>query len=108
MEQFITFFSEHLELCCSAVLAITSTISLIVATFRKTKFFRIQDFFIYLSTLCSAVESVFGDSSAGPSKLDLVLRQAREYNTSNHLGLSDEEIISMIESILAAPEKNKK
>lgn len=108
MEQFINLFVEHFELCCSALLAVTTTISLIVAIFRKAKFFRLQDFLTYLSTLCSFAESCFGDRPSGSTKLDLVLREARRYSDENHLGLTDDQIVDYIETLLSSPSKTKK
>lgn len=108
MEQFIMLLKDHFELCCSALLAITTTISLIVAIFRKAKFFRVQDFLAYLSMLCNFAESCFGDSSSGSSKLDMVLRAARRYSDENHLGLTDDQIVDYIETLLTSPQKSKK
>lgn len=100
------YFIEHFEFCCSAVLAVCTAISLVVAIFRKTKFFRFQSFVDYLSSLIALAESLVGDGN-GRSKFDIVFRSARSWLDDNHIDLSDEDLTRFIEDFLSTPEKKK-
>lgn len=107
MEQFIKLLVEHYEFIVSCVLACCSFISLVVACFRKTRFFRLEEFFDYLANVICTVESILG-AGTGSSKFDCVFRTARSWLDAKHLDLSDEELTRLIEAFLSTPEKKNK